>query len=649
MELLLSYARLKLNTTIFWLKSARGWKRKTGRPSALAANGVAEARPLVAGELVIFAGVPFDDVGGGQRSAQLARCAVKAGRRVFYLYAYPRFNVAIGAPVESSVTIPLLTHLNVSDIGLSELFAAVGVDATLLFELPHRRFLPFLNFAKQRGLRTVYELIDDWDSSLGGEWFDHEIHQQFIAKADLVAGTAKNLCAVLRRHGRGDAVYLPNAANERIFDQYRPRALPQEYATVSHYRQRFIYFGSLYGEWFGWDYVARAATDNPDSGFFLIGEYRGERTLPDNVHLLGPKRIEELPSYLVNADAALLPFIPGMISDAVSPIKVFEYLFMGKRVVATPLPEIIDYPGVLTAGDPAGFAALCRDMAASTQYGVDLDRFIAANCWHARLAGILPSMGNFPRVTAVFLIHNNAAIIGRALESLILHCSSHLQEIFVVDNASTDGGGALVRERFPQVIVLDNPVNGCSSGRNLALVRATGDYVAFFDSDQWFTSGFFLEEALAILHRHAAVGAVGWAAGWFDEKRGDLGGTIVDDLPLRGMGSTEAVNLGFRTDIAYLGSGGLILPRAIAQQTGGFDIGYDPTCFEDTDFSLQLRSLGYLLAYRDLTGIQHQPHQTTNARSGSPEYLRQYRKSARYFRQKWANHPELFVDCPDSL
>ncbi|MFT2612714.1 glycosyltransferase family 1 protein, partial [Escherichia coli] len=56
------------------------------------------------------------------------------------------------------------------------------------------------------------------------------------------------------------------------------------------------------------------------------------------------------------SDFCLLPFSPGKISDAVSPIKVFEYLFAGKPVVSTDLPEINGYPGLRIEKNPEDFA-----------------------------------------------------------------------------------------------------------------------------------------------------------------------------------------------------------------------------------------------------------------------------------------------------
>ena len=89
----------------------------------------------------------------------------------------------------------------------------------------------------------------------------------------------------------------------------------------------------------------------------------------------------------------------------------------------------------------------------------------------------------------------------------------------------------------------------------------------------------------------------------------------------------------YRNDIGYLGSGGLFVKKEILKEIGGFDEKYDPTSYEDTDISLNLRNSGIELIYCPYLGIIHEPHMTTN--SGSSEYDNLMKKNAKYFKDKW--------------
>lgn len=612
----------------------------TTTSSAHAASPAAVPRPAAeASRVVIFASVPYDDIGGGQRSAQLARALLRRGYRLTYLYAYPKMDVNTGAPIPSAVNLPRLEHRSVHEVTPAELLSASREDTTFIFELPHPAFLPFAELAQTRGLRTVFELIDDWDSSLGAAWYDPEVMRRFVAGCTVNVGTARVLLDRLRAAGARDPLYLPNAADEAVFDAYKTYPRPADYPAG--YARTLLYFGSLYGEWFGWEYVRAAAERNPDTAVVLIGDDPGTQAMPANVLSLGPRSNSDLPAYLAHADAALIPFRPCPITDAVSPVKVFEYLFLRKPVIATRMPELDGLPHVHQAATPEEFAALCADVPGRPVDPAPLDLFVSRNSWNARLDSLVPRPRPRRRFSFIILIHNNAPIISRCLTTLTEHTGSVDGEIIVVDNASTDGGDRLVENEFPHVKLVRNAKNGASSGRNLGAAAAGGDCLVFFDSDQWFTSDAWAYEADEVLRNHPVVGALGWNAGWFDPGLDSLGGPTVDHLPGRARNAAVERD-GFRTDVAYLATSGMFIPRPVWERCSGFDPFYDPHIFEDTDLSFQVLKLGLRIAYRDLTGIRHQPHQTTRAAAADEQYVRLFKRNSAYFKNKWADRLDLF-------
>lgn len=57
-------------------------------------------------------------------------------------------------------------------------------------------------------------------------------------------------------------------------------------------------------------------------------------------------------------------------------------------------------------------------------------------------------------------------------------------EVFVVDNASTDGSADMVRQEFPQVRLIANQENiGFARANNLALKQATGEFILLLNPD----------------------------------------------------------------------------------------------------------------------------------------------------------------------
>ena len=254
----------------------------------------------------------------------------------------------------------------------------------------------------------------------------------------------------------------------------------------------------------------------------------------------------------------------------------------------------------------------------------------------------LRSLAARPTVSIIVLCHNNRDIIESCVESLVEQRGRLDYEILIVDNASEDGSWEWLRERAGRgdIEVRQNERNGCSSGRNLGVAQTTGEIIVFLDSDQRALHPGWLDPALAILGSDRQIGAVSWNAGWF--RAGTGGGPIVDDLPGRGMSGPHAEAC-FRTDIAFLATSGFACPRAVFARTEGFDEFLDPTCFEDTDLSFQIKELGYELAYCPHLAIDHRPHATTGALG---DYSELYKRNEKYFLEKWSHRPGYFFDLP---
>ena len=86
------------------------------------------------------------------------------------------------------------------------------------------------------------------------------------------------------------------------------------------------------------------------------------------------------------------------------------------------------------------------------------------------------------QISTVIPSYNRADTLERALESVLAQ-TSPVDEIILVDDGSTDDSIALVRDKFPQVRVLQQPNRGVSAARNHGVAKAKFDWIAFLDSD----------------------------------------------------------------------------------------------------------------------------------------------------------------------
>lgn len=79
---------------------------------------------------------------------------------------------------------------------------------------------------------------------------------------------------------------------------------------------------------------------------------------------------------------------------------------------------------------------------------------------------------------------NSTAWLLKCLESVYAQTHETTIEIIVVDNASPDGDVGIVKERYPDVVLIESPANlGFAGANNLGFHASTGEYLVFLNPD----------------------------------------------------------------------------------------------------------------------------------------------------------------------
>jgi len=108
-------------------------------------------------------------------------------------------------------------------------------------------------------------------------------------------------------------------------------------------------------------------------------------------------------------------------------------------------------------------------------------------------------------ITAIVCAYNEASVLASCLHSLLAQTRPP-DEILVINNASTDGTGAIART-VPGVRVIDEPKKGLVVARETARQHAAGDVLLYLDADcraplRW------IEQVERRFARHSGVVAV---------------------------------------------------------------------------------------------------------------------------------------------
>lgn len=194
-----------------------------------------------------------------------------------------------------------------------------------------------------------------------------------------------------------------------------------------------------------------------------------------------------------------------------------------------------------------------------------------------------------PSVSVILVSWNRREELIHALDSVYLQ-EGITPEVIVIDNGSSDGTVEMLHQSFPSVVVIRNNTNrGACHGKNQGILAATGDYIAFMDSDAVLLNPHTLVDLRDRLSADPSLGAVAGPI-YIDLEQQIpwvFGIHLTDDLYIdwdrtrQGFGPADALSTCF-----------VMLPRIVSLRVGGFD----PVYFyqhEDLDFFIRMGRLGY--------------------------------------------------------
>ena len=203
-----------------------------------------------------------------------------------------------------------------------------------------------LGFASHlRPSLTVWDCMDELSAFRGAPARMREMDAAMLARADVVFTGGRSLYeAKLGRHP--DLHCFPSSIDAAHFSRARA-AQPDPHDQAGVGRPRIGFFGVV-DERMDTGLVDALAALRSDWHFVMLGPVAkvDPAALPrrPNLHWLGPKRYDELPSYLAGWDLGFMPFALNESTRFISPTKTPEFLAAGLPVVSTPIVDVVrDY------------------------------------------------------------------------------------------------------------------------------------------------------------------------------------------------------------------------------------------------------------------------------------------------------------------
>jgi glycosyltransferase involved in cell wall biosynthesis len=344
---------------------------------------------------------------GGHLSRHLWQLLTGPRRRSVARRLFGSERPARGVAVEKGLTLapwgqkfPLANRINSRLTGLRIRRAARGLEGRHVLWLYDPTAFELVGHVGED--LTVYDVVDDYVEQVGPD----ARRRRFAAAADAEAASRSQVVFATtsglyeRQLARNPETHLVRNGADFAHFAHPNGAAPELHALPGPV---VGFAGNLTSEKVDFDLIEAVARARPEWRIVLVGPAAEDARaglervsrLP-NVHALGFRPYDVLPSYVGGFAVGLIPYRATAYTRNCSPLKVFEYLAAGKAVVASGVPELAGMePDVaLVEGADAFVAAIEAALGDDSPDAVARRRALAQkNTWEGRTERLLDLVG----------------------------------------------------------------------------------------------------------------------------------------------------------------------------------------------------------------------------------------------------------------
>lgn len=251
-------------------------------------------------------------------------------------------------------------------------------------------------------------------------------------------------------------------------------------------------------------------------------------------------------------------------------------------------------------------------------------------------------------VSIIILNWNTRDLLAQCLASVYAYPPEGKFEVFVVDNASSDGSVQMVQEQFPQVRLIRNAKNvGFAQANNQAILLSQGCYLLLINSDAIATPG-AIQSLVSLVETEPRAGIVGARLlnldGSFQASHTPFPTLGQELLVLTGLGRllkgswfpSRGPEVGKGPQVVdYVEGACMLVRRQAFEEVGGLDEGYFMYA-EEVDWCYEMKKAGWQVWYQPAAKILH-------VGGGSSQHRRPqreadlYRSRVRFFRKHYGD------------
>ena len=210
--------------------------------------------------------------------------------------------------------------------------------------------------------RLVYQRTDRFEAFPDIDQEAIRVYDRRLKEADVTLYCTHSLYEEEQESCR-NPVYVDHGVDYDRFSKAADQEPPADLASVARPRVGFV--GGLDPHTFDQVFFRDVAEHLTDCSFVLVGKCSLAEGWCNvaNVHQMGQRPYEEVAGYMAACDVLIMPWLRNEWIKVCNPIKLKEYLAVGRPVVSTPFDELSRYEGLVkVAADAGAFASAVRDV-----------------------------------------------------------------------------------------------------------------------------------------------------------------------------------------------------------------------------------------------------------------------------------------------
>jgi len=258
-----------------------------------------------------------------------------------------KINVIFKLPFERFLIVRKLNNM-IIELFLKYIYKISDYKYVWITDL---RLYPQIKKVLQNNQKLIYDCMDDvveFDVLINRKKELLKIEQNLFNRSDLIFFSSEEL-----KNRKVDKYKINRSKYELIFNAFnnsfiQEKIYPNYDSHFEKYRKQgfkiVTYIGTI-SSWFDFDTLQKSLKDFDNIIYFIIGPIESQTKILEHQRIVYFGSIEHkfIKSLIIKSDVMIMPFKINKLITAVDPVKLYEYIALGKSILTIEYKELYKF------------------------------------------------------------------------------------------------------------------------------------------------------------------------------------------------------------------------------------------------------------------------------------------------------------------